>query len=81
MPLRSASTARVAPFRRARPTSALLMVAPLARTNMSLHITGELVSKPFVGMTTCLMAQFGVTAAGRGTSLYIAAGQRYRRTT
>ena len=64
-------------MRSSQPISALLMVAPLARTNMTVHITGELVSKPFVGMTTRLMAQFGVTAAGRGASLYIAAGQRY----
>ena len=65
-------------MRSSQPISALLLVAPLARTNMTVHITGELVSKPFVGMTTRLMEQFGVIASGRGTSVYIAAGQRYQ---
>ena len=63
-------------MRSSQPISALLMVAPLARTSTTVHITGELVSKPFVGMTTRLMEQFGVNAGG-GSSLYIAAGQRY----
>lgn len=64
-------------MRSSQPISALLMVAPLARAATTVHITGTLVSKPFVGMTTRLMEQFGVTAAGGSTSLYIAAGQRY----
>ena len=65
-------------LRSSQPISALLMVAPLARKATTVHITGELVSKPFVGMTTRLMEQFGVIAAGSGPSLHIAAGQRYR---
>ena len=64
-------------MRSSQPISALLMVAPLARTATTVHITGKLVSKPFVGMTTRLMEQFGVVAGG-GQSVYIAAGQRYR---
>ena len=68
---------QISGMRSSQPISALLMVAPLARTSMTVHITGGLVSKPFVGMTTRLMEQFGVTAGGGSTSLYIAAGQRY----
>ena len=64
-------------MRSSQPISALLMVAPLARAATTVYITGALVSKPFVGMTTRLMEQFGVNAAGGSTSLYIAAGQRY----
>ena len=67
---------QISGMRSSQPISALLMVAPLARAATTVHITGALVSKPFVGMTTRLMEQFGVTAGG-GTSLYIAAGQRY----
>ena len=65
-------------IRSSQPISALLMVAPLARKAISVHVTGELVSKPFVGMTIRLMEQFGVSVAGRGAHLTIAAGQRYR---
>ena len=65
-------------MRSSQPISALLMVAPLARTDTTVHVTGELVSKPFVAMTTRLMEQFGVTVAGNGARLSIAAGQRYR---
>lgn len=68
---------QISGMRSSQPISALLMVAPLARAATTVHITGALVSKPFVGMTTRLMGQFGVTAAGGSTSLYIAAGQRY----
>ena len=64
-------------MRSSQPISALLMVAPLARAATTVHITGTLVSKPFVGMTTRLMEQFGVHAGGGSSSLYIAAGQRY----
>lgn len=69
---------QISGMRSSQPISALLMVAPLARTATTVHITGELVSKPFVGMTTRLMEQFGVVAGGGSSSLHIAAGQRYR---
>ena len=39
--------------------SALLMVAPLAKSEVKLHLKGETVSKPFVTMTLQIMQQFG----------------------
>lgn len=40
--------------------SALLMAAPYAREPVTLSVTGELQSKPFIDMTLALMADFGV---------------------
>ena len=40
--------------------SALLMAAPYAKAPVTLHVTGELQSKPFIDMTLNLMADFGV---------------------
>ena len=41
--------------------SALLMVAPLARTPVEIHLTGE-VRRPFVDMTAALLTRFGQPA-------------------
>jgi 3-phosphoshikimate 1-carboxyvinyltransferase len=46
--------------------SALLMAAPYARKPVTLTVTGELPSKPFVDMTLGLMADFGVTVVRDG---------------
>jgi 3-phosphoshikimate 1-carboxyvinyltransferase len=63
-------------------TSALLMALPLfaARENrpVSVDIAGELISKPYVSMTTHLMARFGVAVEQDDwRSFRIAAGARY----
>jgi 3-phosphoshikimate 1-carboxyvinyltransferase len=46
--------------------SALLMAAPYAATPVTLEVTGELQSKPFVDMTLRLMADFGVEVGRDG---------------
>lgn len=46
--------------------SALLMAAPYAQTPVTLTVSGELPSKPFVDMTLKLMADFGVEVARDG---------------
>ncbi len=43
--------------------SALLMVAPQARTPLTVHLKGETVSKPFVKMTELMVKQFAVPSA------------------
>lgn len=58
--------------------TALLMVAPLATSAVNIHITGELVSKPYIDITTALMAQFGVKVINHDYQRFeIPAGQRY----
>ncbi len=59
-------------------TSALLLVAPYARHDVRLDIDGPLVSAPFVDMTLALMGRFGVASVRHGTSIGVAAPQRYR---
>lgn len=59
--------------------SGLLMAAPLAQSNVELIVEGELVSKPYVTMTTGVMREFGVEAHFSGLSRFVIAGQqRYR---
>jgi 3-phosphoshikimate 1-carboxyvinyltransferase len=58
--------------------SALLMVAPLAREDVRLEVSGRLVSRPYVDITRGVMADFGVEAEERNeVSFFIRAGQRY----
>lgn len=60
--------------------SALLLAAPYAREGVSVEIAGDLVSKPYLPMTTSVMAAFGVTAdldTDKWQHLEVRPGQRY----
>jgi len=59
--------------------SALLMAAPLAGGAVDIALTDELISAPYVALTSGLMAKFGVAVANEGPNqrFTIAAGQRY----
>ena len=50
--------------------SALLLAAPYAQQPVTLSVTDELQSKPFIDMTLKLMADFGVTVARDGYSRF-----------
>ena len=56
--------------------SGLLMAAPLMRRGLSIELTTALVSRPYVEMTTTVMAAFGVDTDG-----FTVAPQRYGATT
>ncbi|MCE9678418.1 3-phosphoshikimate 1-carboxyvinyltransferase [Shewanella sp. AS1] len=59
--------------------TALLMVAPLAKSHVNIVIKGELVSKPYIDITIALMAQFGVKVINHDyQSFEVEAGQTYR---
>lgn len=61
--------------------SALLMAAPYARRGAEVAVIGDLVSKPYLPMTTAVMADFGVQADLDMTNwsrLGVRPGQRYR---
>jgi 3-phosphoshikimate 1-carboxyvinyltransferase len=54
--------------------SGLLMVAPLARQNVTLELDGPLVSEPYVAMTEAMMGHWGLLVERRpGPSFYIPA--------
>lgn len=60
--------------------SALLMAAPYAREGVAITVEGDLVSKPYMPLTTAVMAAFGVEAELDTThwrTFRVAAGQRY----
>ena len=59
--------------------SALLTALPLAGGDFTVQVEGELISRPYVGITLELMHRFGVTVGQRDWSEFrIAAGQHYR---
>jgi 3-phosphoshikimate 1-carboxyvinyltransferase len=58
--------------------SALLLALPLAGTATTLHVEGDLVSKPYVAITLELMNRFGVTVAHEDWARFtVPAGARY----
>ncbi|MDR1676174.1 MAG: 3-phosphoshikimate 1-carboxyvinyltransferase [Tannerella sp.] len=52
--------------------SALLMVAPVMRNGLRLHLTGEVISKPYLRLTVGLMKQFGVKVEESGRTWTVA---------
>ena len=51
--------------------TALLMALPLAGRQTTVEVIGELVSKPYIGITLNLLARFGVTIERDGWSSFI----------
>jgi 3-phosphoshikimate 1-carboxyvinyltransferase len=58
--------------------SGLLMAAPYAKNTVTIHVTGELQSKPFVDMTLKLMQDFGVSVERNGYESFTVQPQIYR---
>ena len=58
--------------------SALLMIAPTMENGLVLHLTGDVISKPYIQLTLQLMKQFGVEAEWQGESTLRVAPQSYR---
>jgi 3-phosphoshikimate 1-carboxyvinyltransferase len=54
--------------------SGLLMAAGAAATDVEIHVEGELVSKPYVSMTTKIMEDFGVPVECDGWKCFHACG-------
>ncbi|MCG9696705.1 3-phosphoshikimate 1-carboxyvinyltransferase [Shewanella sp. Isolate11] len=58
--------------------TALLMVAPLAKSSVNIQIKGELVSKPYIDITIAMMEQFGVNVVNHNYQRFeVVAGQSY----
>lgn len=43
--------------------SALLMIGPVLKHGLQLHLTGEIISRPYINLTLQLMKEFGAVAA------------------
>ena len=51
--------------------SALLMIAPLMEKGLTLHLEGNIISRPYINLTLQLMEQFGVKAIWNGQTIKI----------
>jgi 3-phosphoshikimate 1-carboxyvinyltransferase len=59
--------------------SSILMCAPYAQYDVEVHVTGDLVSRPYLDITTDVMARFGVAVEREGYRRFkINAGQGYQ---
>ncbi|AYH45160.1 bifunctional 3-phosphoshikimate 1-carboxyvinyltransferase/cytidylate kinase [Azoarcus sp. DN11] len=59
--------------------TALLMALPLTGVETTVEVVGELISKPYIGITLDLMARFGVAVRREGWARFtIPGGVRYR---
>jgi 3-phosphoshikimate 1-carboxyvinyltransferase len=56
--------------------SALLMIAPVLPQGLTIHLSTEVFSRPYISMTLKLMAKYGVTYCWAGNTISIAP-QRY----
>lgn len=67
------------PSRSSQQVSAALMVAPFARSDTRLTLTGAIVSEPYIAMTIALMRDWGVAVDRPSPErLIVRAGQVYR---
>ncbi len=57
----------------------LLMALPLLGRTVSVEVTGELISRPYIEITLAMMARFGVTVERQGWQRFVVfGGHRYR---
>lgn len=59
--------------------SALLMIAPKMRNGLRLHLSGTVISKPYIHLTLSLMKEFGIESNWTGNIISIAP-QEYKPT-
>ena len=55
--------------------SALLMIAPRMQNGLTLTLTGEMVSVPYIEITLGMMAHFGIIGQRKGNIIHVPAGQ------
>jgi 3-phosphoshikimate 1-carboxyvinyltransferase len=71
-------TARIKGEESSQFLSGLLMVAPYARRDVSIEVTGSIASRPYVDITRDVMSAFGVEIKNQEyRSFFIKVGQRY----
>lgn len=55
--------------------SALLMVAPFMESGLTLTLTGDVVSQPYIAMTLSIMKEWGVESEVSGNTITVPAGE------
>ena len=51
--------------------SALLMISPLMEKGLKLHLTGNIISRPYIHLTLQLMSEFGVKSTWNGQTITV----------
>ena len=59
--------------------SSLMMIAPYLKNGLEVEINGELVSRPYLEMTSCIIKEFGVVNQLSGSILKIESGDYLHR--
>lgn len=54
--------------------SSLLMIAPTLSSGLAIHLTGHMLSVPYIDMTLALMRQFGAVCSRRNCTIDVAPG-------
>ena len=57
--------------------SGLLFAAPLAKTDVTVHVTGRLESRPYVEMSLHVLKKHGISIDVSGNEFHVAAPQKY----
>lgn len=60
--------------------SAMLMAGPVMRHGMELHLTGDIISRPYIDLTLCTMRDFGAEVEWTGPSTIQVQPHSYRQT-
>lgn len=59
--------------------SAILLIAPYAKNDVTIKIEGKLTSRPYIDLTIGVMKEFGVKVTNKNyKSFYVKAGQKYK---
>ena len=58
--------------------SALLMVGPMLRNGLTLHLTGDIISRPYIDLTLWTMREFGADAEWTGADTIRVTAQPYK---
>lgn len=59
--------------------SALLMIGPVLTKGLTLHLTGTIISRPYIDLTICTMREFGAQADWTDASTVMVAPQPYTK--
>lgn len=57
--------------------SALLLIGPMLKQGLVLHLSGEIISRPYINLTLQLMKEFGASASWRSQSSITVAPRSY----
>lgn len=61
--------------------SALLMIAPAMKNGLTLHLTGNIISRPYIDLTVCTMREFGAEVEWEDANTIVVGAKPYESRT